>query len=196
MTEFQAEDVLGSVLKEYLVGTQVQDELSKPLEKNDLEITSIEEKIDSEDRTPGSEDQNGFDHKCSKSAAELLENGNIDTEVQLQTSGELENTPQILDELSDPLKNDLEITSTQEKIDSEDRTPGSKDRNGFDHENDKSAAEPLESGNKDNEDQVQMSGELGNITTPVRKFNNVVAIVDPPRMGLHPTVSDLITFLH
>nr|GMD29442.1 zinc finger CCCH domain-containing protein 24 [Ipomoea batatas] len=113
----KAEKVLGSVLKEYLVGPQIQDELSKPLKKSDLEITSIKEKVDSEDRTPGSEDKNGFDQESSKSAAELLENGNKDTEDQLQTSGELKNT-----------------------------------------------------------------------TPPVQKFSNVVAIVDPPRMGLHPTV--------
>ncbi|XP_031122709.1 zinc finger CCCH domain-containing protein 24 [Ipomoea triloba] len=113
----KAEKVLGSLLKEYLVGPQIQDELSKSLKKSDPEITSIKEKVDSEDRTPGSEDKNGFDQESSKSAAELLENGNKDTEDQLQTSGELENT-----------------------------------------------------------------------TPPVQKFSNVVAIVDPPRMGLHPTV--------
>ncbi|XP_019166556.1 PREDICTED: zinc finger CCCH domain-containing protein 24 [Ipomoea nil] len=113
----KAEDVLGSVLKEYLVGPQIQDELSKPLKKSDLKITSLEEKVDSEDKTPGSEDQNGFDQESSKSAAELLENGN-----------------------------------------------------------------------KDTEDQLHMRGESENTTTPVQKFNNVVAIVDPPRMGLHPTV--------
>lgn len=110
----QAEDVMGSLLKEYLNLTQQQDELPKGSQTNGEETTMDEEKDNSVDKTTNPEDsntglKNGADVTgCLKNEGENLEN-------QLQTS----------------------------------------------------KSEP----------------------TARQQFKNVVAIVDPPRVGLHPTVS-------
>lgn len=41
------------------------------------------------------------------------------------------------------------------------------------------------------ETKLEKNGTSQSSSTAVRQFRNIVAIVDPPRVGLHPTVSDL-----
>ncbi|OMO91470.1 hypothetical protein COLO4_18342 [Corchorus olitorius] len=48
--------------------------------------------------------------------------------------------------------------------------------------------EPEENGGKEPHDQLQESSTSKDENSSVQQFKNVVAIVDPPRMGLHPTV--------
>ncbi|OMO67500.1 hypothetical protein CCACVL1_20491 [Corchorus capsularis] len=48
--------------------------------------------------------------------------------------------------------------------------------------------EPEENGGKEPHNQLQESSTSKDENSSVQQFKNVVAIVDPPRMGLHPTV--------
>lgn len=114
-TRQQAEDVLGSLLKEFLNFPKNQDEISCSSKINNDELTSVEE--NSSDNIPDSDD--------SASLKLGSPNGN--------GSHGLDNQPQ----------------------------------NGCTTEN----------------------------GIPLLQFKNVVAIVDPPRAGLHPTVSDTLCFI-
>ncbi|VFQ96186.1 unnamed protein product [Cuscuta campestris] len=150
----KAEDVLGSVLREYLDTLQIQEDLPDRLNKNDSE-------------------QDG-------SVAELLENGNKDTEKQLLT--------QSVDELTEPVnKNDPGNSPSQTIVVPEE------DKNVPDLESDEKVAEEMTGDcNKDTKEKLPNSGSLVNTTTKVQTFKNIVAIVDPPRMGLHPTVTKVL----
>ncbi|GMP88986.1 hypothetical protein CsSME_00040752 [Camellia sinensis var. sinensis] len=110
----KAENVMGSLLKEYLNLPQKQDEIANSSEKNNEEPVYIEEKGTSLDNTPDSED----------SASLELENG-------------------------------------------------------------KSESGCVSSPGLDNQPQNSCTSENNTLT---HQFKNVVAIVDPPRVGLHPTV--------
>ncbi|XP_028125956.1 zinc finger CCCH domain-containing protein 24 isoform X2 [Camellia sinensis] len=110
----KAENVMGSLLKEYLNLPQKQDEIANSSEKNNEEPVYIEEKGTSLDNTPDSED----------SASLELENGKSES--------------------------------------------GCVSRPGL-----------------DNQPQNSCTSENNTLT---HQFKNVVAIVDPPRVGLHPTV--------
>lgn len=107
---FQAEDVIGSLLKEYLAPHPKQEEIS-PMEKD----VKTSEKIDS-----------------------------AEDAIKPETSS------------------DQQLDCQQELC-------------------------SLESENKDVENQLCSTSESG--TTLLQHFKNIVAIVDPPRVGLHPTVS-------
>ncbi|KAF5930965.1 hypothetical protein HYC85_031838 [Camellia sinensis] len=109
----KAENVMGSLLKEYLNLPQKQDEIANSSEKNNEEPVYIEEKGTSLDNTPDSED----------SASLELENG-------------------------------------------------------------KSESGCVSSPGLDNQPQNSCTSENNTLT---HQFKNVVAIVDPPRVGLHPT---------
>ncbi|KAM7527920.1 hypothetical protein LguiB_031330 [Lonicera macranthoides] len=111
----KAEDVMGSLLKEYLNLTQQQDELPKGSQTNGEETTMDEEKYNSVDKTANPEDSSpGLELKNGEDVIGCLKNEGENFENQLQT-------------------NKSEPTASQQ-------------------------------------------------------FKNVVAIVDPPRVGLHPTV--------
>lgn len=108
----KAEDVIGSLMKEYLSLPEKQDENRETSENNEAEASSTEENINSVDCVVRTEDSSAVNHENASGASECL-NG--------ETNLEKDSTPQ---------------TSC----------------------------------------------------TAVRQFKNVVAIVDPPRVGLHPTV--------
>ncbi|KAM7522335.1 hypothetical protein LguiA_012237 [Lonicera macranthoides] len=111
----KAEDVMGSLLKEYLNLTQQQDELPKGSQTNGEETTMDEEKYNSVDKTANPENSSpGLELKNGEDVIRCLKNEGENFENQLQT-------------------NKSEPTASQQ-------------------------------------------------------FKNVVAIVDPPRVGLHPTV--------
>lgn len=116
----QAEDVMGSLLKEYLNLPKKQDEISCSSKINNDEPTSIEE--NSSDNIPDCDDSASLKlgSRNGKSTSGCPDNG----------SHGLDNQPQN----SCPMEND----------------------------------------------------------SPLLQFKNVVAIVDPPRAGLHPTVSDTL----
>lgn len=118
--EEQAEDVIGSLLKDYLNMSEKQAQLSSALESSDKGLVTSEEK-----------------DTCST-------NGDKDGETSCQ---EPENCKSEND--AKELQNQLQGSSTPED---------------------------------------------GN--SSVKQFKNVVAIVDPPRMGLHPTVSIIILLIY
>ncbi|KAG2670373.1 hypothetical protein I3760_14G082900 [Carya illinoinensis] len=116
----KAEDVMGSLLKEYLNLPQKSDEISntsESSESSDKEIATPGEKDTSIDNVLEPEENSGHDHVNNKSASDCLENGGQETGIQQQGNG---------------------------------------------------------------------TSESGNTSVP--QFKNVVAIVDPPRVGLHPIV--------
>lgn len=61
-------------------------------------------------------------------------------------------------------------------------------------ENGEQASQCSENDNQEGESEAQKGGGSENGNTLVQQFKNVVAIVDPPRAGLHPTVR--IILLH
>lgn len=89
---------------------------------------------------------------------------------------------------SSKISND-EPTSTEENF--SDNIPDTDDSASLklETENGKSTSGCLENGGHGLHNQPQNSCTTEN-GTPLMQFKNVVAIVDPPRAGLHPTVSD------
>lgn len=87
--------------------------------------------------------------------------------------------PQKQDEISDTFQgSEDEMKSAEETIDSEDCVLGPESTSCPEHEN----------GNSPNDSQIHKNSTSQNRNTIMHQFKNVVAIVDPPRVGLHPTV--------
>ncbi|KAL0369671.1 UNVERIFIED_CONTAM: Zinc finger CCCH domain-containing protein 24 [Sesamum angustifolium] len=114
----KAEDVIGSLMKEYLSLPHKQDETSEMSESKESEVVSADENISSADSVTRIEDKLSVEHENGSSAGKCSKD-----EAQLEKHCTLESS------------------------------------------------------------------------TPVQQFKNVVAIVDPPRVGLHPTVSAIEAFL-
>lgn len=66
---------------------------------------------------------------------------------------------------------------------------GTEDTSIVDHENDSSASKSSD------ETKLEKNCVSESSISPLQQFKNVVAIVDPPRVGLHPTVSDFEVFM-
>ncbi|XP_075078116.1 LOW QUALITY PROTEIN: zinc finger CCCH domain-containing protein 24-like [Nicotiana tabacum] len=75
--------------------------------------------------------------------------------------------------------------------DSTDNTMEPEGKAGLERTNGTSLSESSADGITESESQLGKSSS-DNLTTSVRHFKNVVAIVDPPRVGLHPTVIKLL----
>lgn len=86
-------------------------------------------------------------------------------------------------------------TTPIENMDSTDSATEPEGKTGLECTNDKSLSESSVDDITESETQLKKSSSSENLTTPVQHFKNVVAIVDPPRAGLHPTVSDLSAFI-
>lgn len=84
-----------------------------------------------------------------------------------------------------------EITIAEEKDSSRDNVPENEGCSGQDPENDIADSNCPEGSGKEPQSQLQKDcTSEGN--SSVQPFKNVVAIVDPPRGGLHPTVSNTL----
>lgn len=131
----QAEDVMGSLLKEYMSTSQKQDEIQNLSEGSDKVISTTEEKDIPIDKV---EDPEG------------------------NSSHSVGNLPEPEESSSNELKNG------------------------------KTASECLESNMQELGSQLQIrcTPESENLNPEMQCFKNIVAIVDPPRGGLHPTVSN------
>ncbi|XP_016547449.1 zinc finger CCCH domain-containing protein 24 [Capsicum annuum] len=147
----KAEDVIGSVLKEYLVSPPKVDGLRDIKEKNNQENTISTGKTD-----------------CIVNASEADEESGIGSE---------NGKGMCIDPDSAPIVN----------MDSTDNTLEPEGKAG----NRKSLSESSSDGIIESETQLKNCSSE-NLTTPVQHFKNVVAIVDPPRAGLHPTVIKLL----
>lgn len=62
-------------------------------------------------------------------------------------------------------------------------------------ENGEQASLSSENDKQEDETKVQKGSESENGNTLVQQFKNVVAIVDPPRAGLHPTVRIILSII-
>lgn len=76
------------------------------------------------------------------------------------------------------------VTDEEKAIIKEDEKPNPEESSSHEPENCKTACEGLENSKQE----LQKSSTSENRKSPVQCFKNVVAIVDPPRSGLHPTV--------
>ncbi|CAN4120321.1 unnamed protein product [Withania somnifera] len=152
----KAEDVMGSVLKEYLASPPKVDGLLDIKEKNNQEITTSTEKTDS-----------------------IVNASETDEEPAI---GSGNNKSMCTDPDTTPIDN----------MDSTDSTVEPEGKAGLEWTNGKSLSESSPDGNTESETLLKKSYSSENLTTPVQHFKNVVAIVDPPRAGLHPTVIKLL----
>lgn len=81
------------------------------------------------------------------------------------------------------------VTDEEKAIIKEDDKPNPEESSSHEPENGKTACEGLENSKQE----LQKSSTSENRKSPVQCFKNVVAIVDPPRSGLHPTVSNIFS---
>lgn len=93
--------------------------------------------------------------------------------------------PQKPDEVCTTQNTEPEVSTNEEEIKSADSELGTDDNSSTVHENDCGEVKHSEDGMRTQEHCTSESK-----STAIRQFENVVAIVDPPRVGLHPTVSD------
>ncbi|MCD7457410.1 hypothetical protein HAX54_035033 [Datura stramonium] len=152
----KAEDVMGSVLKEYLASPTKVDGLLDIKEKNNQENTTSTEKTDSIVNASKTDEESGIGSENDKSMC-------IDPD-----------------------------TTPIENMDSMDSTAEPEGQTGLECTDGKSLSESSADGITESETQLKNSCSSENLTTPVQHFKNVVAIVDPPRAGLHPTVIKLL----
>ncbi|BBH04959.1 zinc finger CCCH-type family protein, partial [Prunus dulcis] len=80
------------------------------------------------------------------------------------------------------------VATDEEKPISTDNKPNPEVNSSHELESGKTASEGLETDKQELRSQLQSSCTSENGNAPVKRFSNVVAIVDPPRSGLHPTV--------
>lgn len=152
----KAEDVMGSVLKEYLASPPKVYGLIDTKEKNSQENTTSTEKTDSIVNASETDEDSGIVSENGKSMS-------IDPD-----------------------------TTPIENMDSTDSTTEPEGKTGLECTNGKSLSESSADRITESETQLKKSCSSENLTTPVQPFKNVVAIVDPPRAGLHPTVIKLL----
>ncbi|XP_049378773.1 zinc finger CCCH domain-containing protein 24 [Solanum stenotomum] len=151
----KAEDVMGSVLKEYLASPPKVDGLLDIKEKKNQENTTSTEKTDSIVNTSETDGESGIGSENGKSMC-------IDQD-----------------------------TTPTENMNSTDGTAEPEGKTGLECTNGKSLSESSADGITESATQLKKCSSE-NLTTPVQHFKNVVAIVDPPRAGLHPTVIKLL----
>lgn len=153
-TREQAEDVIGSLLKEYLKGTKKEEEIVcdsngsdgiSSTSKQNEEISGASEKNDG---TPGASEKSGEIQDAKEKSDEVSETG--------------ERNALMNDKDRDPVVNHVP-------------------------ENDANGPETSEVASEKNGSQHSCC----NPENGTKQFKNVVAIVDPPRGGLHPIVSIL-----
>ncbi|KAA0035339.1 hypothetical protein IC582_026738 [Cucumis melo] len=151
----KAEDVIGSLLKEYLKGTKKEEEIVcdsngsdgiSSTSKQNEEISGASEK---NDETPGASEKSGEIQDAKEKSDEVSETG--------------ERNALINDKDRDPVVNHVP-------------------------ENDANGPETSEVASEKNGSQHSCC----NPENGTKQFKNVVAIVDPPRGGLHPIVTKVL----
>lgn len=86
--------------------------------------------------------------------------------------------------------NDNDITTDKDKDASMDNVLDNNENASHELDSRKDASGCCEDGEKEDQCQPQKSSSSENGRSSVPQFKNIVAIVDPPRGGLHPTVSN------
>ena len=101
--------------------------------------------------------------------------------------------PQKPDEISNTSESSVkEITTAGEKDSSIDNVLDPEENSSHDLLNNKNASGCSENGGQEAGSQLQRNCTSESGSTSVQQFKNVVAIVDPPRVGLHPVVSYML----
>ncbi|KAK4356393.1 hypothetical protein RND71_025364 [Anisodus tanguticus] len=149
-TRLQAEDVMGSVLKEYLASPPKVDGIPDTEEKYNQENSASTENTDFIVNASETDEESGIGSENGKGMC--------------------------IDPDTTPIENIDSMDSTAEP-----------EKTGLECTNGKSLSESSADGITESETQLKQSYSSENLTTTVQHFKNVVAIVDPPRAGLHPT---------
>ncbi len=101
--------------------------------------------------------------------------------------------PQKPDEISNTSESSVkEITTAGEKDSSIDNVLDPEENSSHDLLNNKNASGCSENGGQEAGSPLQRNCTSESGSTSVQQFKNVVAIVDPPRVGLHPVVSYML----
>lgn len=87
--------------------------------------------------------------------------------------------------------NESGVDSAEENMNSVDAVVVAENSSVVNHENGHAV-----SGCSKDEAKLEKDSTSQSSINPMRQFKNVVAIVDPPRVGLHPTVSASSIFMH
>ncbi|XP_058101799.1 zinc finger CCCH domain-containing protein 24 isoform X2 [Magnolia sinica] len=173
----KAEDVMGSLLREYLSLAQQQDETLHVSESNNSEDTGGKEdgahvdKIQNQDACASNADSLMNDEGAEKMSDCSADRSNESLEAAQVPKGGVE--------VVDSTKEDtVDASIPNENLDNE--MADVKSMSGSEQSN----LEEFKDPSKKN----CISEENVNSDVPVRQFKHVVAIVDPPRVGLHPIV--------
>lgn len=177
-TRQQAEDVMGSLLREYLNVTKEQ--------VDDPNISGSGNDIPEDSACPEPEN---YEMDCS-------ENNNADIGSEVQKSGTSKQVDGISEQAEDVVgsllrddvnvpkgqSDDPNISGSGSDIPEHSSCPGPENSD---------MASRAANNNAEVGSEVQKSSTSENRNTSTRQFKNVVAIVDPPRAGLHPTVRSI-----
>ncbi|XP_027910129.1 zinc finger CCCH domain-containing protein 24 [Vigna unguiculata] len=172
----KAEDVMGSLLREYLNMTKKQDDSNTPKSGYDIpEDSACPEAENGEMASPCPENNNGEVRSEVQKDSTSEQVDGISEQAENVTGSQLRDDVNVPKEQSDDANvcgggNDIPGDSTCPCPQTSDMTSRSENNNA-------EVVSEVQNGN---------SSENGN--TSMQQFKNVVAIVDPPRAGLHPTV--------
>lgn len=89
-------------------------------------------------------------------------------------------------------EDDNSIKSSEAMLDSAEGPLEPEESSGLEQLNCDRESESLENGNIEDESEYKSRSTSDNGATTIKQFKNIVAIVDPPRVGLHPTVSHAV----
>lgn len=105
------------------------------------------------------------------------------------------NVAQSQDEISIASESNEKVTTMKEDKDiSMDNVLDPEESSSHEFEHGKDTSEFSENGKEELTNQLQENRSSEGGSTSELQFKNVVAIVDPPRAGLHPTVSNILFF--
>lgn len=168
----QAEDVMGSLLKEYLKVTKKEGEILSDTNGSDGILSDSKKSEETLGASEKGEETLGASEKSEK-----IPNASQNSEETLISSGK-----------SDEFPATGEINTSMDDIEQEPVVDHVPENNANEVETSEVAA-------------IEENGSQLNCCNPksetnlTRQFKNIVAIVDPPRGGLHPIVS-ILSFLN
>ncbi|KAM6578868.1 hypothetical protein CsatB_030705 [Cannabis sativa] len=165
----KAEDVMGSLLKEYMNATQLQDECQ--ISEGAVEVNCTTEEKDG----------------CQISEGVVEVSCTTEEKVECPISEGVVEVSSITEE-KDILVNNAEDPERSSCLSAADSIQEPGESSNQELQNVNIASE----GPREPDSQLQSNCQSENVNPPVQRFKNVVAIVDPPRGGLHPTVIKVI----
>uniref|UniRef100_A0A803PWQ0 C3H1-type domain-containing protein n=1 Tax=Cannabis sativa TaxID=3483 RepID=A0A803PWQ0_CANSA len=165
----KAEDVMGSLLEEYMNATQLQDECQ--ISEGAVEVNCTTEEKDG----------------CQISEGVVEVSCTTEEKVECPISEGVVEVSSITEE-KDILVNNAEDPERSSCLSAADSIQEPGESSNQELQNVNIASE----GPREPDSQLQSNCQSENVNPLVQRFKNVVAIVDPPRGGLHPTVIKVI----